>query len=246
MQRQTVKKRIFYFFLAILVNGLILMLIIQLSSNKKQKNRSDFYNPVFLADYRSPPQSPPVRQVKKNEPKEKPLEKMPKVSVKQKRVVAKRPVINFKMPEMKTDINPMLETGMAIAPPEPEPEPVVKQQAMKGRMTGAGNATAYEAPAKKEYGIEDVEQKPEILKKVEPRYPDRARRRNIKGNVTVKFLVSAKGHVTKPSIVKASPKGFFEKSVLQAVRRWHFKPGYHKGKPVATWVVLPIRFNLNG
>ncbi|WP_124329516.1 energy transducer TonB [Desulfonema ishimotonii] len=97
-----------------------------------------------------------------------------------------------------------------------------------------------------EFGVGDVDQVPEIVKKVEPMYPYRARRRNIHGEVVVRFLVSAAGHVERPSIVEARPGGVFEKSVLQAVRRWRFKPGYFKGKPVPTWVVLPIRFNLNG
>lgn len=242
MQRETVKKRIFYFFLAILVNGLILMMVLQLSSGKNKKSRSDSYNPIFLANYRTPPQPATVRPVKKTEPEKKPLEKIPKVSVKQKKVVAKQPDMNFKMPEMNFEINPLLSTGMTIAPPpvpevkpKPEPEPAEVSQ-----------PAPEPAPVQKEFGTDDVDQKPMILKKVEPIYPNRARRRNIKGKVTVKFLVSSSGHVTRPSIVKATPKGFFEQSVLQAVRKWLFKPGYYQGRPVATWVVLPIQFNLSG
>ena len=91
-----------------------------------------------------------------------------------------------------------------------------------------------------------MDQAPGILKKVPPKYPYTARRRNITGQVLVRFLVNEDGAVTRPAILEAEPRGVFEKAVLQALNHWRFTPGYFEGKPVPTWVVLPIRFNLSG
>jgi protein TonB len=76
-------------------------------------------------------------------------------------------------------------------------------------------------------------------------YPFQARKRAIEGRVEIKFLIEAKGQVTHLSILKAEPEGVFDKSVLKAVRRWRFKPGMVEGKPVDTWVVLPLTFKLD-
>jgi protein TonB len=96
----------------------------------------------------------------------------------------------------------------------------------------------------KEFQLAQVDKPPVVMSRVEPDYPSMARRRNINGQVTVKFLVDAQGRVQKPSIVRANPEGIFESSVLEAVTRWRFKPGIYKGQAVSTWVILPIQFKL--
>lgn len=94
-------------------------------------------------------------------------------------------------------------------------------------------------------GMGEVDQLPKIIEKEEPFYPHNARRRHIEGKITVKFLVSASGEVMKPSVVSAEPGGIFEENVLNAVKRWKFKPGTYQGKAVATWMMLPVRFELD-
>jgi protein TonB len=71
-----------------------------------------------------------------------------------------------------------------------------------------------------------------------------AKKRNLHGKVVIKFLVDSRGRVQKPTITKASPKGVFEKSALEAIGKWRFKPAYHQGKPVSTWVIQSIVFKL--
>ncbi len=91
-----------------------------------------------------------------------------------------------------------------------------------------------------------VDKVPQILKKIDPVYPARARTLGICGKVVVRFLVDPDGRVSKLSIVEAHPGGYFEQSTLEAIRHWQFKPGCINGKDVATWVVLPVQFRLTG
>jgi protein TonB len=98
----------------------------------------------------------------------------------------------------------------------------------------------------KEFQLTQVDKPPVVLSRVEPDYPSMARRRSINGQVTIKFLVDPQGRVQRPSIIKATPQGIFESSVLDAVARWRFKPGIYKGQAVSTWVILPIQFKLSG
>jgi protein TonB len=95
-----------------------------------------------------------------------------------------------------------------------------------------------------EFDAAKVDQVPQILKKIEPIYPNRARTVGICGKVLVRFLVEPDGRVAKASVVEAHPTGYFEQSALEAIRQWRFKPGVLRSQVVATWVTLPVQFQL--
>jgi TonB family protein len=37
----------------------------------------------------------------------------------------------------------------------------------------------------------------------------------------------------------------FDQAAIDAVRQWKFKPAMAKGKPVAVWVAVPVRFTVH-
>ena len=85
---------------------------------------------------------------------------------------------------------------------------------------------------------------PRLVRSIRPEYPAAARSRRMTGAVTVRFLGDEEGRVGEAAVLAADPPGVFEASVLAAVRRWRFEPGQRGGAPVPTWVVLPVRFDL--
>lgn len=89
-----------------------------------------------------------------------------------------------------------------------------------------------------------VDHQPRVVEKTKPHYPEHARRLHKTGSVTLKFLVDAEGRVHQPSIIEATPAGWFEESALAAVVKWRFAPAKRQGKPVPTWLILPVRFTL--
>lgn len=123
-------------------------------------------------------------------------------------------------------------------------------EGITGASGGTGTGTKEPGGAggspNREFQLAQVDKPPVIITRVEPDYPYMARRQNLSGKVTVKFLVDTHGKVQKPCILKADPQGLFESCVLEALGKWRFKPGYYRGSPVATWVVLPIQFRLSG
>lgn len=278
LPEERITGRVFFMFSALAVNGLILMMIIHLSDADHQEYSDPLSDPVFLADYRPPKPPPLTRKIRRRpEPEKKIPKSMPKFSIRQKSVKVSCPKPKFKVPEVKFEISPVLTTGMAIAPPPPEPKPVVREvipepEPIAREPVPQPRPVVREAPPDpepeaepvvskappepaqtpvkeaipSEFGLDEVDQRPSILRKVNPLYPYRAKRRNLSGKVVVKFLVSPSGHVEKPRVVESDPEGVFEKNALQAVRKWRFRPGYYQGKAVATWVVLPIHFRLSG
>ncbi len=88
-----------------------------------------------------------------------------------------------------------------------------------------------------------VEELPEAIKRVHPRYPDLAREAGIDGTVLVQALVDKNGKVRDVKVQKSIP--MLDQAAVDAVKQWTFKPALSNNKPVAVWVAVPVKFSLN-
>ena len=94
------------------------------------------------------------------------------------------------------------------------------------------------------FGMGDLDQPLTPLTRIPPVYPMSAKNRGIEGWVKVQFIVSKQGQVEDVRIVSAKPAEIFNRSVIQCVSAWRFKPGTVRGMPVRTKVETTIRFEL--
>ncbi|MCX7034120.1 MAG: energy transducer TonB, partial [Arenimonas sp.] len=58
----------------------------------------------------------------------------------------------------------------------------------------------------------------------QPSYPREAARSGVTGEVTVEISIAANGTVTDVRVIRAQPRGQFERNVLSTVRGWQFEP----------------------
>jgi protein TonB len=70
------------------------------------------------------------------------------------------------------------------------------------------------------------------LVRIDPEYPINARQRRIEGWVVLEFTISAAGGVKDPVVVSAHPARIFNRSALQAVRKWKYNPKIENGQAV--------------
>ena len=99
-----------------------------------------------------------------------------------------------------------------------------------------------------EPGIDEfipVEKMPDLVNQVNPVYPEEAKKNGIEGRVWVKALVSKEGNVKKAVAVK-SDNEIFNQAAIEAAMKYRFTPAMQSGKPVAVWVVMPFKFELDG
>ena len=61
------------------------------------------------------------------------------------------------------------------------------------------------------------------LKKVNPKYPRRAKIKRQDGFVQLAFDIDSQGVVSNVKVLNSKPKGVFEKSSIRAIQRWKFK-----------------------
>lgn len=92
-------------------------------------------------------------------------------------------------------------TTPAVAPPTPTPAPVAATPAPAAR-----SAT------------------PVGVRTPQPAYPREAARSGVTGEVTVQISIAANGSVTDVKVIRAQPRGEFDRTVLNTVRGWQFEP----------------------
>ncbi|MGB5589385.1 MAG: energy transducer TonB [Gammaproteobacteria bacterium] len=81
--------------------------------------------------------------------------------------------------------------------------------------------------------------------RIEPRYPRDALLRGLEGWVKVEFTITAEGSVTDAVVVASEPQRTFDRSAVQAVLRWKFKPRFVDGNAISRRAVQTIEFQLD-
>ncbi|UPG91134.1 energy transducer TonB [Luteibacter aegosomaticola] len=83
-----------------------------------------------------------------------------------------------------------------------------------------------------------------LVRQVNPRYPTAAMRSNQEGWVDVELTVGADGVVSNVNVVDAQPKHIFDRSAIDAVSKWEFKPAMRNGEPMTVTLRRRLQFNL--
>jgi TonB family protein len=73
------------------------------------------------------------------------------------------------------------------------------------------------------------------LLRAEPVAPDSAT-----GTVTIAALVDWNGQVVETRVIKSIPA--LDAAAIECVTGWTFRPAVHRGRRVASWVTIPVRF----
>lgn len=164
-------------------------------------------------------------------PKEKKEEK-PEKKVEKK--VAKKKVPKKEVKEEKTD-------------PEPVSEPVNEkkiQKEIKELVQNIEKAKEKEPEPEVSGKSGTPVQMPAYLNNKPPQYPGMARKRGFEGKVILRVRVLSSGNPEELEIKNSSGYEILDEAALKAVEKWKFKPATRGGKPVDSWVEIPIRFEL--
>jgi len=83
-----------------------------------------------------------------------------------------------------------------------------------------------------------------LIKKVNPVYPKKARKKHIQGVVTLRAKISKEGDIVDLSVVSGEP--MLAKAAVEAVKQWKYKPYFLKGEPVEVETQIMVNFRLEG
>lgn len=204
-------------------------------------------NAPILIEFIHPTPKPLVEESKPKlidappKPKE-PLKKPPKI--KPKKVVVKKPVVK------KVVFKPRLQQESVV---KVHAEEVVVKEVIEHAQP------VSEPVVKKPDNKPEVEESPEpphtpVITKVTGigscsstlnRYPAEAREQGLEGTLKLKVQVSASGAVVGATLAKSSGHGILDQSALSNVYDCNFEPAEKDGVPIASKVIIPVRFRLD-
>lgn len=95
------------------------------------------------------------------------------------------------------------------------------------------------------YGAREVDSHPRALSRIEPAYPEAARRRGQTGWVKLRLMIDEYGKVMEAEVVEASPVGVFDAATLQAFEQARFEPAKRQGRPVRYEGYFRVMFELD-
>lgn len=110
-------------------------------------------------------------------------------------------------------------------PPSPAARPALKTPA----PMAAGTSTS----------------KPKIVASSKPLYPRVARESGWEGTVIVRTLITADGAPSQVEIRKSCGHESLDLAAQEAIKNWKFLPAKDGNIPIAKWVDIPIKFDLN-
>lgn len=125
---------------------------------------------------------------------------------------------------------------VAIAAPAPAPL-VAPAAALAAPAVSAAIPTPAPAPSVSTTA-------PVLQRRVEPYYPQEARRSRREGWVEVEFTVQPDGHVGAVKVLQSKPGSVFDLAATRAVQRWVFAPATRNGRPVAASLRQRLDFRL--
>jgi len=147
--------------------------------------------------------------------------------------------------------------GIPVPVPDAEVSPeqtFATQQEMNAatESVGEGAGTGGEVAIEKDIQIQDdgpppdfvpYEKAPNPIKRVQPVYPEIARKAGLEGTVWVKIWVGKDGKPRKV-VIQKSASDIFDQPAIDAAQQFVFTPAMMQNGPVDVWVSIPFHFRL--
>lgn len=156
-------------------------------------------------------------------------------------------LVNEKKPEVKQKV---IRTVMNPNPFKISSHPGVSrsqnfQMDLSLARGGAGDGAAVDAGsmANVVYEAGEVDEQAQVLREIQPKFPEKAKKLGVSGYVKVLLVIDVYGDVAQAQVMTQDPAGYgFDVEALKAVRQWKFSPAQLGGYPVAQKATKEFRF----
>lgn len=193
--------------------------------------------PIPVAFYSSPPPPPPPPPAAKAAPKQ---QQQPKPVPTTPKEMTAPTVIPEKIPEPE------------VAPPEPVAEGEGVEGGVEGGVPGGvlggvpGGVVGGTGPG---FGEEPLRvggdvKAPVPITKIEPSYPEAARKARMQGIVILEAIITDTGDVHDVRVLK-SLNPLLDAAASRAVQQWKYKPATLNGRAVRVYLTVTVNFQLH-
>jgi protein TonB len=84
---------------------------------------------------------------------------------------------------------------------------------------------------------------PVLLERIEPDYPEAARRAHLDGTVILEATIAASGEIQQVRVLK-SLNPLLDEAAVRAVRGWRYRPATLNGRAVPVFLTVTVRFGI--
>ncbi len=84
----------------------------------------------------------------------------------------------------------------------------------------------------------------DLIRRVQPAYPDLARKARVQGQVVLQAMISKQGTIEDLSVMEGHP--MLVRAALDAVSHWRYRPYILNGEPVEVATQITVNFSLAG
>ncbi|OGT94123.1 MAG: hypothetical protein A2286_00650 [Gammaproteobacteria bacterium RIFOXYA12_FULL_61_12] len=140
------------------------------------------------------------------------------------------------------EVPPDLPPVLAVNEPAPTPQAAPLVEAPKPRPRPPAPEKPKASRAARHSDADSVH----ILHNPKPAYPSASRQLGEHGRVLLRVRVSAGGRVESVAVAHGSGYPRLDQAAMNAVRGWSFTPARRGGEAIASWVLVPITFNIKG
>ena len=131
-----------------------------------------------------------------------------------------------------------------IVEPEPDPEPIPIPPDVDVIIGAPEPPPLDEGPVRAGFGGVTY---PVLIEstKVQPKYPELARKAKVTGNIILEAIVRKDGTVGQVKVLRSPGANLgFEEAAISAVKQWRYKPGVQNGRPVDVYFTIIVEFIL--
>jgi protein TonB len=116
-----------------------------------------------------------------------------------------------------------------------------------GNGTGTGTGTGTDVGPGSDAGLVrpggDV-RPPELSKRVEPQYPEAARKARVDGIVILDAVIAATGEVEEVRVIRSAGR-LLDDAAATALRKWFYRPATLNGRAVRVLLTVTVEFRIH-
>jgi protein TonB len=186
-----------------------------------------------------PPLLEPTKFEMKKEPSEAPAPRVKEIPLVRETELAAIKAVDFptEKPEKSETVESKVAPAVKPVPREP-PKPLTEHAKELAEVTAPASVASRAVEGT------DVDQPPQMLVNPTPQFPDGAVAAGRQGVVWLFVSVNAQGTVAAVRVQTSSGFADLDRSALNTIRRWRFKPAQRDGMNVGCDVQVPIRFTI--
>jgi protein TonB len=156
------------------------------------------------------------------------------------------PVIPTETPVTETQAEPVITTS-ELTMTEADVPAFSSTVSQSSSSNASAPASAGSAAPAAGGGSRSGVAKPGILSKVDPVYPEAARKAGLEGTALLRIQISASGRPSDIEIARSTGHATLDQAAVTAVTKWRFVPAKDRnsGRTIACTTTLPISFRLH-